>query len=1433
METFRAGLDVGSTTAKLMVLDSDDQIRFSNYRRHGADIGNTLTDMFTSAAAALGDSRVRLCVTGSAGMGIAERIGVPFVQEVIAAGEVVQRYFPDVQTLIDIGGEDSKMMFFPPDRPPDIRMNGSCAGGTGAFIDQMAALLDLPLSDLNALAERHAHIYPMASRCGVFAKTDVQNLISRMIDTADICASILHAVAVQNLNSLTRGVEIRPKVLFCGGPLTFLSALRTRFQTCLKLQDLDLVLPAGSEFFPARGAGLQASTDAQARPLSEWQRRMRTPAADHPGGNYRLPPLFVDPEAYRHWEAQRAVMRLAEVSPAEAEPPLFLGIDSGSTTTKVLVMDSRKRIVFSDYGPNRGNPIGAALGAVDCFRKHMAGRPDQRYFPAAAAVTGYGEDLIRAALDLDHGVVETLAHWRAAAECDPKVSFILDIGGQDMKAIFAGDHGIHRIEINEACSSGCGSFVEGFAQSLGLTAEEFARRACRAGAPCDLGTRCTVFMNSRIKQAQRENATIEDIAAGLAYAVIRNSLFKVLKLRDSSGLGEHIVVQGGTFRNHAVLRALEVLAKRKVTSADRPEMMGAFGAALIAEERFQSDPSACRTVDPTALDSRSRYTTRTIHCRGCTNQCVVTRFVFDGGRVFHTGNKCDRMFSSRGRDLPRGRNLFAAKCSLLFNRSMEPGRPCDGRCIGIPRILGVYEAFPFWCSLLTGCGFKVVLSGESTHSIYEKGLGTVMADNICFPAKLAHGHVVDLLERGVDRIFYPMTVHEAQESDGAVNSFNCPIVTGYADVLKGIAEETGAVPFDAPAVSFRDEGLLKKACRRYMKSLDVSRHRFEKAFRNALEAQRQFKDTLRQQGRELLDEARAHGRTVMVLAGRPYHVDPLIEHQTSDILADLGVDVLPVDPAAHMSGESLCDLVTVAQWAWPNRMLKAAQWVAAQGADTHYVMLNSFGCGPDAFIMDEIQDILSSAGKIFTLIKIDEISSTGSVRLRLRSLVETVAGRRAPGPVPSRCARTTARYRPEDRQKTIIVPFFSDFYSPFFPPVFRLLGYDLQTLPPADELSVEYGLAYANNEVCYPAVVVVGDIIKAFRTGRYDPDQTVVGMTQTGGQCRASNYVTVIKKALAAAGYSSVPVISAAYAHEMVDDRSAFEFDFRRIIRPAFAGLLYADAVARMYYRAVVRDRRQGQAGKVRDHYLQAGQLFVETNDVEGLLALLKTAVRDFNDVVCGPACCPRIGIVGEIFLKYNRFSQMQVVDWLVSQGVEVVVPSLLDFVMQFFVNEKVNRKRCIRKGGTTVLKQSFLEQVAQKWICRFEKVLEGFRCYEPRIGIRQKARLASPIVSLTSQFGEGWLIPAEIAGFAREGIADVICLQPFGCIANHVIAKGIERRVKRLYPNVNLLFLDFEAGASEVNVYNRLHFMVRNAMQNHHIALDRASRYNINDRIA
>lgn len=661
----RLGLDVGSTTAKLVALDAQGRLCFSSYRRHGANLEQVLPGMFEEAAARLGDVPVRSAVTGSAGMGIAETREVSFVQEVNATIDVVRGFFPGVSTLIDIGGEDSKMVFFSGRRPPDIRMNGNCAGGTGAFIDQMAGLLGVSLECMDALAGGARRIHPIASRCGVFAKTDVQNLLSRKVDPAEICASILHAVVLQNLATLARGAAVRGPVILAGGPLTFLGSLRLALRRVLGLDEDDILLPAHSQYLPAWGAALNCPSSGPEDSLAGLCARIcgptsRITAVPRPR---RLAALFEDDAEYRDWEVRRTVADIPAIPPSEARMPLFLGIDSGSTTTKLFAVDDAGRMVFGSYGPNAGQPLEAVGSALRDLRSAFAGGPKPRI--AEIGVTGYGEDLICAALDLDVGVVETVAHWRGALRFNENVSTILDIGGQDMKAIFLAGGGIRRIEINEACSSGCGSFIEGFAQTLGLDVGTFAARACRSREPFDLGTRCTVFMNSRIKQAQRENASIEDIAAGLAYSVVKNALYKLLKLRDPKQLGDHVVVQGGAFRNLAVVRALELLVGRAVSSSHRPELMGAYGAALLAKERWESFGRE-RGLDIDQLCAEKRSTTRTIHCKGCTNRCQVAEFAFQGGNRYFAGNKCERVFCNRGRNGTRGENVFTLRNKVMF-----------------------------------------------------------------------------------------------------------------------------------------------------------------------------------------------------------------------------------------------------------------------------------------------------------------------------------------------------------------------------------------------------------------------------------------------------------------------------------------------------------------------------------------------------------------------------------------------------------------------------------------------------------------------------------------------------------------------------------------------------------------------------------------------
>jgi predicted CoA-substrate-specific enzyme activase len=1414
-----AGIDVGSTTAKIAITDDRQDIVFSQYLRHNTRVYDTLHTFLGNAQAALGDRRLSVQLTGSAGMGISEQTTIPFIQEVIATDSIIRACHPGVRTLIDIGGEDSKMIFFADHKLPDIRMNGSCAGGTGAFIDQIATLLNVTPSDLNELAQRHTHLYPIASRCGVFAKTDVQNLLARKIPWEDIAASIFHAVAVQCMNTLARGTTIASKVMLCGGPFTFLPELGRIFLRTIGMNDADAETPDRPELLPAMGAALTPSDRPCITGLNELRQQLEKAGDAIRITTNRLDPLFESADHYENWCRSHAdinIRRCALEDYHDGEG--FLGIDSGSTTTKITVTGRDDQLLFSWYGANRGNPVETLIEGLKVLkdtRKQL--NPDLQI--ARTAVTGYGEDLIRAAFGIDRGIVETIAHFTAARHISPDVSFVLDIGGQDMKAIFIHDGIINRIELNEACSSGCGSFIETFGHSLDYTVADFARIACDAEAPCDLGTRCTVFMNSKVKQSLRESASVAEISAGLAFSVIKNCLFKVLKLNDMSELGDHIVLQGGTFKNPAVVRALELLSGKDVRYSDSPELMGAFGASLIARQTHAAHPeSTTDFIDLEQLDQVTRFATRQVHCKGCENNCVITRFTFDNRKTFFSGNKCENFFTSRGEKTTEGYNLFETKRQLLFDRTTRTNEP--KLTLGIPRVLNFYDNYPFWHTLFDECGIGVVLSAPSTMQLSEKGLGTVMSDSICFPAKLVNGHIMDLGERGIDRIFYPIIIYEKKAFESAANSFNCPIVSSYPEVIDSAinpARKLG-IPFDKPVITFRDEDLLLKTCSRYLKSLGVSGSRVKKALVKALQAQAAFKTALKTQADALIAKSRRDKSLLIVLAGRPYHTDALINHRTPEILAGLGVDVVPED-ALDLTDTDDSPLQVITQWSYPNRIFKAAEWTVQQPDHIQFIQFNSFGCGPDALVTDETREILKTGHKNYTLIKIDEITSTGSVRLRLRSMIESLKLRQERTENPARLPRfNTPPFRLEDRGRTILAPFFADFYSPLIPPVFEVAGYKVVNLPPPDRESVELGLRYANNDICYPATIVIGDIIKALQTGKYRHDQIACGITQTGGQCRASNYLPLIRKAMVSAGYGDIPVISVTTSAGL-HDQPGFEINWLKMIKILFLSLIYADSLAKLYYPTVVREKHPGQSAALRDQYLLAVQDCIRTKDYQGIIQLLQRAVDAFNRIEIVDGHYPKIGIVGEIYVKYNSFGHQRIVDWLVENQIEPVVPPILDFFTQDFVNVVTNRKTNLRKAVFADVFAGALEYYINRFQHKVNKTLQGFRFFTPFHDIADIAAKAERILSLVNQFGEGWLIAAEIAGLADEGVQHVLSLQPFGCIANHVISKGIETKIKQMYPEMNLLFLDFDSGTSEVNVLNRLYFMVKNVKDHRGVA--------------
>ncbi len=1410
-KTYHAGLDIGSTTAKLVLVDETDQLIFSRYQRHYARITDTVSQFFSDILTDLGNCRLHISVTGSAGMGFAQMMVLPFAQEVVCTHEVVRQIYPRARTVIDIGGEDSKMIFLSLQKPPDIRMNGNCAGGTGAFIDQLAGLLNSSPDGLNLLAGRHTRLYPIASRCGVFAKTDVQNLLSRNVPVEDIAASVFHAVAIQCLNTLSRGYDIKPKLLLCGGVFSFLPELVKVFLSVLGLSASDRIIPDHPALLPAMGAAMFSRRHDTAFAVQHLlDAATRKKGLPHESEN-RLDPLFHTGKERILWEETKQQVVIPRMALSDYTDSLcFLGIDSGSTTTKIVALGADNQVLFSWYKNNGGNPIQAVIHGLGVFYSNIrALHPGLAI--ARTTVTGYGEDLIKAAFGMDAGVVETIAHYEAARHIDPAVSFILDIGGQDMKAIFIHNGTINRIELNEACSSGCGSFIETFAGSLGYGVKEFASLAMAAESPCDLGTRCTVFMNSKVKQALRENAGVEDISAGLSYAVVKNCLFKVLKLIDMTEMGTHIVLQGGTCKNPSIIRALEILTGSTVTCTDMPEMMGAFGAALMAKKTFaEQDRPSTSFVSLDRLDTVADFTTRQIVCKGCDNACAVTRFDFSNGGSFYSGNRCEKIFGAKGQDRrEKGVDFADFKYRLLFDRDLSPHKAPEFT-VGIPRCLNFYENFAFWHAFFVHCGINVTLSSGSTMAMSDAAKGSIMSDNICFPAKLANGHVLDLVNRGVDRIFYPLVMYEQNEFQQVLNTFNCPIVSSYTDVIDS-SLDLGArkgIPLDKPVITFRDEPLLTRACVSYLRPLGIAGSRIKSAVKKGLAAQQAYKNAVRQKAARLISRADAEQRLLVVMSGRPYHIDPLINQKIPQILSGFGVDFITED-AVPDTGENTFDTLQVlSQWAYPNRLYHAASWVARQPDHIQMIQLNSFGCGPDAVAMEENRQILEAGAKNYTLIKVDDIAATGSVRLRIRSMVESLLRRSHKNSRKPMVRKTTPGFGKKDRSRRIIAPFFADDYSGYLPAVFQTAGYRFEILPPPDRLSVEVGLRYAGNDICYPAVLVTGDIIKALTSGQYDLEQIAVGITQTGGQCRASSYLSLIRKAMVAAGFDHVPVLSVTSARGMTH-QPGFDINWLKMIKLLFVTTMYADCIAKMYYATAVREVHKGTAGYLKKHYIAAAQPCILTKDYDRLFSLLDEAVSDFNQLDVHDRVAGKIGIVGEIYIKYNGFGNQFLADFLMENQIEPVIPPILDYFIQDFVNYRENIRAHIRHRKISDMLGQFIETFLNTYHKKINQRFARFRFYAPFHDIRRVAEKAGRILSLVNQFGEGWLIPGEIACLAEDGINNVISVQPFGCIANHIVSKGVEKRIKTLYPDMNLLYLDFDAGTSEVNIRNRLYFMV------------------------
>ncbi len=960
------GIDIGSTTAKAVLVE-DGRILYEKYQRHFSQVRQKTLELLEEAAAVAGDRPFTAAISGSAGLGLAESAGVPFVQEVFATGEVVRALEPDASAVVELGGEDAKIIFF--DGGIDERMNGSCAGGTGAFIDQMATLLGVTADELDQLSLESTRLYPIASRCGVFAKTDIQPLLNQGAKHADVAASIYQAVVNQTIAGLAQGRRITGKVLFLGGPLYYCKGLRRRFQETLGLTDDQAVFPDYGRFAVAMGASLYARSAGEAYTMDQLREKIVHSSAVRDAANL-LPPLFAGEADYAAFRARHAAATVAEGDLASYEGSAWLGVDCGSTTTKAVLLGEDRQLLYTYYSSNRGNPVEIVREQLET----IYGLCGDRVRIRGSAVTGYGEELIRAAFGVDKGVVETIAHYTAAKHFCPQVDFILDIGGQDIKCFKIKNGAIDSIMLNEACSSGCGSFIETFARSMGYDVAEFARKGLQAAAPVNLGSRCTVFMNSSVKQSQKDGATVEDISAGLSVSVVKNAIYKVIRAGSADELGRHVVVQGGAFYNDAVLRAFEMELGREVIRPAIAGLMGAYGAALYAMDLREST-----LISPESL-KRFTHTARAAACQGCTNRCRLTVNSFGGGKKYISGNQCQKGLGlTSPEELP---DLYAWKRDALMG--LQPGAEIRGS-VGLPLALGMYELLPLWHAFFTRLGFRVEVSGLSSRRVYEKGQFSIPSDTACYPAKIMHGHMEVLLERGVDAIFYPSLTYNVDERQSD-NHYNCPVVAYYAELLRGNMDDLAQTRFLYPFLNINNRRELARELFACLHPVfpDVTKREVRQAVDHAFAAYEGHMTATRRQGEAAVAWARAHGKRIMILAGRPYHVDPEICHGIDKLAASLGFVVVSEDSVCHLADSVPVHVLN--QWTYHARLYRAARYACGH-PDVQLVQLVSFGCGVDAITTDEVRRILEEAGKLYTQIKIDEITNLGAVKIRLRSLI--------------------------------------------------------------------------------------------------------------------------------------------------------------------------------------------------------------------------------------------------------------------------------------------------------------------------------------------------------------------------------------------------------------------------------------------------------------
>ncbi|NLI92690.1 MAG: 2-hydroxyacyl-CoA dehydratase [Peptococcaceae bacterium] len=1401
---FHLGIDIGSTTVKIAVLDDEDHLLLSKYQRHYSDIWKALQELIREVYQKYPEDYLTAAVTGSGGFSVSEVLGLSFVQEVIAGSKAIETYIPDTDVIIELGGEDAKITFF--QNGVDQRMNGICAGGTGAFIDQMAALLKTDAAGLNSLAENYRVIYPIAARCGVFAKTDIQPLLNEGASKEDIAASIFQAVVNQTISGLACGRKIRGKVGFLGGPLHFLPQLRRRFQETLGLKDEEMVVPDNSQVYVAIGAAI-ASKKQKEIGLSDLLQRFHVDRRLFMYETAKLDPLFADPKTYQDFLQRHTRQKVKRKELQEHLGQCFLGMDVGSTTTKAALITQEGELLFSAYANNEGNPLASAVMMLKDIYHHLPAGVSITY----SAVTGYGENLVKTALGFDLGEVETVAHYTAAEHFLPGVNFILDIGGQDMKCLKVRDGIIENIMLNEACSSGCGSFIETFAQSLEMNVRDFAWEAINAAAPADLGSRCTVFMNSKVKQAQKEGVSVGDISAGLSYSVIKNALYKVIKLKGAEELGEKIIVQGGTFLNDAIVRSLELITGREVVRPDIAGLMGAFGAALLAKKAWREG----MTTSLTDSAHIAGFFVKPVitRCGKCPNACLLTVNHFGDGRKLITGNRCERGAGlEKSEEIP---NLYEYKFQRLFGYTPLAKENAYRGIIGIPRVLNMYENYPFWFTFFTYLGFRVELSPVSTKKIYESGMDTISSDTACYPAKIAHGHIVSLVNQGVRHIFYPCIPWERREFKEADNTYNCPIVISYAEVLKANMDilKENEVRFHNPFLPYHNKkGLIKRLYEEF-KEFSIPLSQIKEAVEAAWKEDLKVKEDIRKKGEEVIEWLKKNGGKGIVLSGRPYHLDQEVNHGIPNIITSLGMAVLTEDSVAHL-GKVKRPLRVLDQWMYHSRLYEAADFVSGQD-DLELVQLNSFGCGPDSIAAEQAQEILQKTGKIYTLIKIDEVSNLGAVRIRLRSLKAAMEARKARNIIPESGKHDTAArplFTKEMRAThTILAPQMAPLHFEFAQEVARSEGYYFEILPKVEREDIEEGLKYVNNDSCYPSIIIIGQLLRALKSGKYDLDNTSIIMSQTGGPCRASNYLGLLKKALRVNGYEKIPIISLNVSG--LEKNPGFKIT-PSLFTKAVMAMVYGDLLMKVFYRVRPYEVISGTADQLLNKWIEIGKKNVRTGNRKIFRDNLKHIVEEFENIEIREERKPRVGLVGEILVKYHPAANNNMAEFIEKSGAEMVIPGLTEFFLYCAYDRELEHQY-LAGGNTSRLLGNLFIKYVEHYRDDMRTALKNSKRFKSPPTIKEMADSVESILSLCNHTGEGWLLTAEMVELIEEGANNIICMQPFACLPNHITGKGMIKPLKEIYPETNVVTIDYDPGASEVNQINRVKLMLERAFHN------------------